>query len=830
MNSYVGIDLGTTNSAICSYDGNQTRIWKSPEQNDVTPSVIYIDRRGNKYVGKRAYDSAPNSPDNAAMLFKRLMGTSTPINLSAVDLTMTPAECSSEVLRVLFGYLPEELREDPDVGTVITVPAAFNQMQKDATMQAAELAGIGRVALMQEPVAAVMSVMKMRDTDGIFVIYDLGGGTLDIALAESLGGRINLLAHGGIAMCGGRDFDRLLLDNVVKPWLFENFDLPDDLSVDPDYKSLLRLAGWAAERAKIELSAREEAIISLSEAEARVRDRSNQEIYLDIAVDRDTLDGLIAEKVDESVGAARETLERAGFGPHDVERIVFIGGPTNYKPLRDKVSFELGVSASTEVNPMTAVAEGAALFSESIEWGSENRSRKSNRGKLAATGSIDLTFNYTARTANTSAKIVVQAGGEVVPGAEFQIDSLDTGWTSGRLPLENGAAVDVSLSKSGENGFKVFVFDATGGPLTLEQDRIVITRTAATVDAIPASHSIGIEVLERTGGSRTIVWLVRTGDRLPKKGNRTFLSESAIKAGSADSINFRLLEGESEEPEYNRFIGVLKVAGKDFDDGVISAGSDLQCDFEMLDSGQIVLEVSVPSIGGTFHSGHNFYSPQEGQIDFSLESKRVNEEGEMTLQRLDEIGARVDDSKLEQARKKLVSSLQLDPDEPDTERTQEAMEGVFEARRLLAQVRKDNLKEIWQMELDDVIKVYNERVREAARPSEKTAFEGLFKTAQRSIDRDDNNFESYLSELKNKNFGILWRQDWFVVEWFKLMRQSSHHFSDPGEFEKLVSMGVNCLQKDDIDGLREIIHQLSLIKIDTGSDTDMLEMANIIRS
>ena len=171
------------------------------------------------------------------------LGTSTPIKLSAVDITMTPEECSSEILRVLFGYLPEELRNDPDVGTVITVPAAFNQMQKNATMQAADLAGIGRVALMQEPVAAVMSVMKARNADGIFVVYDLGGGTLDIALAENLGGRINLLAHGGIAMCGGRDFDRLLVDNVIKPWLFENFDLPEALSTKPNYKSLLRLGG-----------------------------------------------------------------------------------------------------------------------------------------------------------------------------------------------------------------------------------------------------------------------------------------------------------------------------------------------------------------------------------------------------------------------------------------------------------------------------------------------------------------------------------------------------------------------------------------------------------
>ncbi|MEH0345749.1 Hsp70 family protein [Vibrio cholerae] len=500
MKNFVGIDLGTTNSAICSYDGSETRIWKSPEQNDVTPSAIYIDRRGNKYVGKRAYDSAPHSPDNSAMLFKRVMGTSTPIQLSAVNLTKTPEECSAEVLKVLFGYLPEEIRNDPDTGTVITVPAAFNQMQKDATMQAASMAGIGKVALMQEPVAAVMSVMRARNTDGMFLIYDLGGGTLDIAIAESIGGRVNLLAHGGIAMCGGRDFDRVLVDNVVRPWLLEKFDLPEDFSVNPSYKSLIRLATWATERAKIELSAREEVVISLSETETRVRDLSGDEIYLDIQLKRETYDNLIAERVAESVNSAREALNKAGLSPHDLERIVFVGGPTNYKPLRDKVAYELGIPGNTDVNPMTAVAEGASLFAESVDWGSQNRSRKSIRGQISSGGGLELSFNYIARTPNVKAKIAVQLAGQAASGSEFQVDCVDTGWTSGRLPLKHGATIDVTLTKAGDNTFKVFVFDSVGGPIALQQDNIVITRTAASVDAIPASHSVGIEVLEKLGG------------------------------------------------------------------------------------------------------------------------------------------------------------------------------------------------------------------------------------------------------------------------------------------------------------------------------------------
>ena len=107
--------------------------------------------------------------------------------------------------------------------------------------------------------------------------------------------------------------------------------------------------------------------------------------------------------------------------------------------------------------------------------------------------------------------------------------SVDTGWTSGRLPLKHGATIDVTLTKTGDNTFKVFVFDSVGGPIALEQDKIVITRTAATVDAIPASHSVGIEVLEKLGGRPVLDYLVRSGDSLPKKGKKIFKAAESLK-------------------------------------------------------------------------------------------------------------------------------------------------------------------------------------------------------------------------------------------------------------------------------------------------------------
>ena len=829
--NYIGIDLGTTNSAICSYDGESVRLYKSPDQNDVTPSAIFIDRRGNKYLGKRAYDSAAKNPDNAATKFKRMMGTSTPVKLNAVNITMTPEECSAEILKLCYGYLPEEIRNGGATGTVITVPAAFNQMQKDATLAAAEMAGLGSVALMQEPVAAVMCVMKQRKGDGVFLVFDLGGGTLDIAIAESISGRVSLLAHGGVAMCGGTDFDRSILDNVVKPWLFENFDLPEDLTTSAKYKSLLRMCLWAAEKAKIELSAKEESVISLTESDLGVSDESGAEIYVDINFTRKQLDALIAPKVDEAIQSARDTLEKAGLSAHDVERVVFVGGPTQYKPLRDKVAFEIGIAPSTDVNPMTAVAEGAAVFAESIDWKSQSRGRKSSRGALSAGGSIDLAFNYIARTPDSRAKVVVKVGGTAASGTEFQIDSLDTGWSSGRLALKDGASVDLTLSKPGENTFKVFVFDSKGGPVALKEDKIVIARTAASIDAIPASHSIGVEAREKLGGRLVLDYLVREGDQLPKKGKKTFKTEESLRAGSTGSIKFKLWEGEIADPvNDNRFIGMFEIKGSDFDDGVIAAGAELVCEYEILDSGNIMMEVSVPSIGGSFHSGRNFYSRQDGQIDYSKASKLVEEQSEHAKQRLEEMESKIDDPRLEQARDKLEQAESIKSSDADPETAKQAMDNVQEAKRLLALARKDHLKEIRQMELDKAIDFFDRHVREHARSTEASAFDNLAKTAQRAIDNNNGDFEAHLDDLRSKNFIILWRQDWFVIDRFKWLASDSYLFPDAREHAQLANAGAEALKANDIDKLRAIVAQMDSIRIGSGGDDEMMAGANIVRS
>ena len=483
MPYYAGINIRAICTAPSPHSMARNWAWKSPDGKDVTPSAIYFDRR-SKYFGTRAYDMVPQDKERAAILFKRVMGTSTPIKIAGLPEALTPEQCSAEILKVLFGYLPEEIRSQV-AGTVITVPAAFNQMQKDATSQAAELAGIGAVALMQEPVAAVMSVMRARPSNGTFIIYDLGGGTLDVAIAEGIDGRVSLSAHGGIEMCGGRDWDREIVTNVVRPWLEKNFKLPEDVAVSPKYKRLIAMLPWAAEKAKIDLSSRNEALVSLSEAEVRLQDLNGTDIYVEAPITRDVLDRLIDEKLKASIEAVRNTMNKAGLTSQDIDRVVFVGGPTQYKTVRDRVAFELGISGAMDVDPMTAVAAGAAVFAESVDWTSARRGRKTSRGSIAIGNDLAVSFNYSARTPDVRSRFLVKVTGRIDPGAEFQIESLETGWSSGRLALKDGASVDLMLSKLGENQFKIFVFDATGAPMPLKTDRIAITRTAASIDAIP---------------------------------------------------------------------------------------------------------------------------------------------------------------------------------------------------------------------------------------------------------------------------------------------------------------------------------------------------------
>jgi molecular chaperone DnaK len=274
---------------------------------------------------------------------------------------------------------------------------------------------------------------------------------------------------------------------------------------------------------------------------------------------------------------------------------------------------------------------------------------------------------------------------------------------------------------------------------------------------------------------------------------------------------------------------MFEIRGNDFEDGVIPAGTDLLCDYEVRDSGEIYIEVSVPIIGGSFPSHRNFYSHQEGQIDHTKADRRIAEEANSTNARLSEIASKVDDPRLDEAREKLDRAARVEDRQTDPESSKKAMDEVQEAKRLLADTRKEHIKPIRQIELDGAVVFFDNYVRQFARTSEEQSFDNLTITARRAIDSNNPDFESHLSELHGKTFAILWRQDWFVIDQFKSRAEQVHLYIDAKEHQALVAMGTHALGDNDIQKLREIVLSLETARVGTTDEGDILASVNILK-
>ena len=824
MTHYIGIDLGTTNSAICTFDGQTTHIRKSPEQADVTPSAIYLDRHGHRFYGRRAYEMAPADEKNAATLFKRYLGTSMKYTLAASGETLTPEDCSAEILRLLFSYLPEEWRSGGETATVITVPAAFNQMKKDATLQAAEAAGIGRVALMQEPVAAVMSAMKEERMDGIFLIYDLGGGTFDISVAEYAGGSVNLLAQGGKEMCGGRDWDRMILRQAVIPWLQEHFHLPKDLDQNREYRRLRQLALFAGEQAKIELSLQEEAYIQMDESRIAQKDLDGNEIYLDIRITQAQLTALIEDFLLTTVDVTRETIRMAGVQSAAVRKIVFIGGPTMYPPLQHFVMDALHIREKGSANPMTAVAEGASIFAESIDWSSPEHRRLEAYRNLTEK---DFEIHYEQRVSENTARIgILRKDGEAFSA---EITSEEDGWSSGKAGFTGRGILSVPLRNMGENRFRVSLFDAEGRNVPLSGGRIAIRQVLASVNAIPSSHAIALKVLDRIGGHPVPVYLVQENEKLPRRGTVTLRAGRRLVAGSSEALVFTLWEGEIRDPvDDNRYIGTYRITGDSFSSGVIAQGAEILCEYEMSESGNLVLGVAVPSVGAVF-ANRNFYSRKEGQLDLADPSDLLQSANLLT-NRILQLQAHITGGELGSLFARL-GEIRRELQSEDPETVQQAADDLLDCQRKLARFRQDHLHDVQLIDLRGLSGIVD-KYRSELNAGDLELLDRLYDEARRSIEHGDGQYEEILAQYRNLSFRALENSGTFLQEQFQIRVSRPDRYTDAAKFSQLKAEGQTCIENGEFGRLRMVIAKLNAIekpearKLET---ENMFETVNVVR-
>jgi molecular chaperone DnaK len=839
---YLGIDLGTSNSVIAGIVDGKARVFRPADGGEVLPSVIYIDKRGHRLYGRRAHDQALVAPDSVAAGFKRLMGTSTPIEVKGAELTLTPEECSAEIIRQLLGQASTETGNEAITGAVVTIPAAFNQMQSEATLRAAKLAGLERVDLLQEPIAAAMASMEGAKRSGQFLVYDLGGGTFDVALAQAINGEVNIVAHQGINMLGGRDFDRTIVNEIVRPWLAANFDLPENFQRDPQYARLIRIAQLAAEKAKIELSTKDTAAIFAPEEDIRLVDQSEKEIHLDAPLTRAQFEEMIRKPVMQTIELIRHVLEENNYKNDDIDRIVFIGGPSRIPLVRQMVSDELGIAADLKTDPMTAVAVGAAYYCESRQWGTDNVSKpKPKEAQAEVPEEPSLLFNFTARTPDDKTTVTLNVKGKITADRQLRITS--KGWDSGNLPLADGLTISVPLKEMGEHKFTAQLLDGKGEPLPQHDQTLTITRLVASAGSIPAAQTIAVKVLDNAMAQENILLpIINKGDTLPAEGAAHFKSARELAAGQSTALNFELFQVEyPERVDLNLCVGLFRINGDDLPQGAsIKSGDPVTFNWRMSDSGILQATVRIEGEKPIELKAPRFYAPQAGQVSFDKESGRkfateIVKQGEEEWGDLSAALGPSAGPEVQLLRTRLTEQKEiLEESGDDAEALRRVAEETRFVRQDIARVGKKNRAALFQRRLGKTTAVFNRVARGHADKTEGERFDNHATKVQQII--DDNvpeafeDAELHLSEMRDLFFSVAWRDQNYIYTWYKRLASEPFLFPDKSEFASMVKEGDGLSAKDDREKMRDLVSRMLAARISLGASDIAGELATIIKA
>ena len=347
MSKIIGIDLGTTNSAVAVLEGTEPKIIANPEGNRTTPSVVSF-KNGEIIVGDAAKRQAVTNPDTVISI-KSKMGTSEKVSANGKE--YTPQEISAMILQYLKGYAEEYLGEKV-TKAVITVPAYFNDAQRQATKDAGKIAGLEVERIVNEPTAAALAYgLDKTDKQEKILVFDLGGGTFDVSILELGDGVFDVLATAGDNKLGGDDFDQKIIDYMV-----EEFKKENGIDLSTDKMALQRLKD-AAEKAKKDLSGVTSTQISLPFITAG----EAGPLHLEMTLTRAKFDDLTRDLIERTKTPVRQALSDAGLSLSDIDEVILVGGSTRIPAVVEAVKAETGKEPNKSVNPDEVVAMGAAI-------------------------------------------------------------------------------------------------------------------------------------------------------------------------------------------------------------------------------------------------------------------------------------------------------------------------------------------------------------------------------------------------------------------------------------------------------------------------------------
>jgi molecular chaperone DnaK len=548
---FAGFDLGTTNSAGAVFDGDKVRVVRNRDGANLTPSVVRIDRQGRVSVGQKAATAAERDPQNARREFKRLMGMAEEMSFPAAGLTRTPEQLSALVL--------QSLREDVNDLTgimpsraVISVPALFELPQNKATATAAQLAGFEHVELLQEPIASALAAGWTNDKPGAWMVYDLGGGTFDVSLLETRDGLLRVVGHDGDNFLGGRDFDRTIVEWAVESLKARKEPVPR--REEPAHAAAFAALRRAAEVGKIELSRLNETAFTL---DAPLVFDGN-EVEVDLSLDRATLERLCAPLVQRTVDVCRRLLAEHGLRPDQLSRIVLVGGPSLMPMVRRAVEEALQTPIATGHDPMTLVAEGAALYAATAGLNSNATTQRSGK-----TTGCKVWCQYPPVTADLEPNVIgrFDAGGAAVPKT-VELVRIDgdgrESWRSSPITVEadhSFVATAVLVARK-PNRFRIVARSESGAEVAIDPDELSIIH-GITIGDPPLSRTTGVAL----ANDQVQVYFDR-GTALPARRTFThYTVDSIAPGGSGTALSIPIVQGEFDVAHMCRIVGRIEIGG-----------------------------------------------------------------------------------------------------------------------------------------------------------------------------------------------------------------------------------------------------------------------------
>jgi len=619
-----GIDHGTSNSGIAVMEKNGPRVIKPDGINPVLPSAVYYSNRGRLLIGQAAMQAILMESEGGIGYtgYKIRLGHDDRYEFPGGKVLTVP-----ELGGIVISELMRAYRDDgnPDYGAaVITVPAKWEQPACAATLKAAEYAGLTFAQTLMEPVAAALAYgFAAEDKNVKWMVFDLGGGTLDISLMVIKSGRCTPLPEGnaGDALLGGRKFDRELLDFVLGPRKADpQYDekMKNCRRLDPDYHPLreqysledfsqeTRRSAWgmlslAVERGKIELSEKDRTVIKCPQP---FEDAAKHWVKVEFPIERTVYEHLITSDVERAVLTCRHLLDKNRLKSSDVQRIILIGGPSKTPYVQQVLRDRLGIPLESRIDPMTAVAQGAAIFAATVEIPS-NKLPLPPEPLPPSELVVDLRYASFSNVPICPVTGRIQGGSQLRNGWMVEIKRKDGLWSSGLVPIDETGLFEADVSLIQASGptlseFETRILDAGSREVAKCDEPRIWHPYASADDVLPSHLMVGLH----DNGTEI---LLQQGVRLPAEKTGEYVTVSRLRRGhNEDVLVIPVLEGLEHffgavDPhgDANLKVGELRILGTELSND-LPAGSLVEVTLQRDRNRQIAVQASVRSVGGKY--------------------------------------------------------------------------------------------------------------------------------------------------------------------------------------------------------------------------------------